>query len=141
MIEESAKVLSVERDTLLVECITKSACSGCASKSSCSSGVVSEAFGEKAQQFTLSKPVGAAYHVGDIITIGIPEHSLLQGAFLVYLLPLLLFVIAALCSDRLFHTSEPITILSAVLAAAIGYLFSRWQLKKSKKQLTPVILS
>jgi len=140
MIEEQGKVIAVDSDKVTIECITRSACSACASKKSCSSGVVSNAFGEQVQHFYFDKQDQGELNSGDQVTIGIAEQSLLQGAFLVYLLPLFSFILAALFADIILHTPELITIISAFIAGGLAYLLSRHLLAKSKQSLQPILL-
>ncbi|OBT17346.1 hypothetical protein A9264_00815 [Vibrio sp. UCD-FRSSP16_10] len=77
-----------------ITCEQQTSCSGCASKSSCATGQVTKAIGNKehAWSLTTSTPVVA----GDIVEIGLPEKALLSAAALVYLVPLLFLLIGAL---------------------------------------------
>lgn len=140
MIKEQAKVIAIESGNVTVECVTKSACSACASKSSCSSGVVSAAYGEKTQRFSFQQDEKQGLSLGDSVDIGIAEQSLLKGAFLVYVLPLLCFIAAALVADKLVEGPEWLTIVSAFVSGLVGYLLSRYFLQRNKGKLQPILL-
>ncbi|MDW6002950.1 SoxR reducing system RseC family protein [Vibrio mangrovi] len=77
-----------------LSCQQQTSCSHCSSSSSCGTGVVSKAIGNKALTWQLH--TSHQVKTGQVVEIGFPEKSLLQSAALVYLFPLLMMILGAL---------------------------------------------
>ncbi len=126
-----------------LNCERQSSCSHCASSSSCATGSVSKALGNKVLRWTLHTT--QVVKEGQMVEIGFPEKSLLQSAALVYLLPLVMLMIGAVCGQSLsqhyFSGNELIVIVSAVLFAWFGIAFAkRFSKTLEKRTGTEVIL-
>ncbi|MCT7654954.1 SoxR reducing system RseC family protein [Oceanimonas sp. NS1] len=93
MIEEIATVTAVHAGRVEVSCFSKSACGQCRQSSSCGTGLVSKALPARSHDFAIATEL--ALRPGQQVRIGIPEHSLIGGALLVYLLPLLCLLAGA----------------------------------------------
>jgi sigma-E factor negative regulatory protein RseC len=83
-----------------LSCQQQTSCSHCASSSSCGTGVVSKAMGNKALTWQLH--TSQKIKAGQVVEIGFPEKSLLQSAALVYLFPLLMMICGALLGQLWF---------------------------------------
>jgi len=79
--------------------------------------------------------------VGDGVVVGIREDVLLRGAVLVYLLPLIVLIAAALLAAQL-STREPIIILAGLGGFFISWLFVRMRSRRTAADpnLQPVVL-
>ena len=86
MIEETAVVVEVNGDQVLVESEIKSACSSCQQVSSCGSGQVAKAFPSKKVQYSIAS--NKSLSVGDRVVIGLSESVVLSAAWQVYLWPI-----------------------------------------------------
>lgn len=110
-----------------LNCERQSSCSHCSSSESCSTGVVSKALGSKVLRWTLSTT--QIVKEGQMVEIGFPEKSLLESAALVYLLPLVMLIIGALCGQSLsshyFSGNELVVILCSVAFAWLGIEFAK----------------
>lgn len=94
MMIEQATVLHYRNGIARIQCFAKSGCGGCTA-SGCGTKSLSALAGEKvAPQFELA--VSQELQTGDIIEIGIAEHSLLQSIFLLYVLPLFVLISSTL---------------------------------------------
>ena len=144
MIEERARVIAVERDQLLLEAETSSACSACAARQGCGTSVLSKWVGRKFTRFQAPNTVNA--QVGDEVIVGLAEDAMLKGSLLVYLLPLLAMIAFALLADALVAVDSAARDLLVAASAAAGFILmlplSRLLLSSgtSKSSLTPVVI-
>lgn len=106
-----------------VECISKSACSGCSSSSNCGVGTVAESFSDKTHHFNV--PFKEGMKVDQFVELQITNGDLIKSAALVYLLPLIFFISSALIIKSFFNTSEMELIAVSVVFAAIGFIVTR----------------
>ena len=99
MIEETARVIDIEGDQLVLQAQTKTACNACEVKQGCGTSVLSKVVGRKFTRFHATNTVNA--NIGDEVIVGLHEDAMLMGSVMVYLLPLLALIIAAVVADSL----------------------------------------
>jgi len=133
MIEETAIVIDVKDQQILLETQRKSACQTCSVKSGCGTSTLAKVVGKRSSQFVVDNHLNV--QAGDRVIIAIDENALVQGSLLIYLLPLIFMMLAGLLAEYLF-ANEGLTILSVVvgfLIAMIGvrYIMAGSGLKKS----------
>jgi sigma-E factor negative regulatory protein RseC len=144
MIEETARVIAIENNQLLLEAETRAACNACAAKQGCGTSVLSKWIGRKFTRFQVPNTVNA--RVGDQVVVGLAEEAMLKGSVFVYLLPLLAMIGSALLADGLISTDAASRDLLVVVSAVAGFVvmlfISRWFLSTStnRSRLTPVVL-
>lgn len=134
MIKEVGKVVKLEQDIAWVETKVTSTCNACAAKSNCGTSSIAKAFGDKSVVNEVLNDRGAK--LGQQVEIGIPEESLLTGAFLVYLLPLVTAVVAALVSQfwlsQFINVTEPVLILATIAGGWLGFFIARSRIKAAE---------
>lgn len=123
MITENAIVVSIDDNQTWIETQRKSVCGQCSASKGCGTSVLSKVIGNKLSKMKAINKINA--QVGDEVVVGLNEKSLLKGAFMTYLLPLLyLFLfsfIGQIVSQKIqFHNSEWITIIFAVFGFYLG---------------------
>ena len=127
MISETGKIIAIEEvdgETIArVECISKSACSGCHNRKSCGVGVVSKAFSDKSQYFEF--PYKEGMKVDNFIELQISNGDLIKSASLIYLLPIFFFLTSALLIKIFFDVHETTLIAVTVVFTAIGFIITR----------------
>ena len=144
MIEERARVIAVENDQLLLEAQTRSTCTGCAARQGCGTSVLSRWVGRRFTRFQAPNTVNA--RVGDEVVVGLAEEAMLHGSLLVYLMPLLAMIVAAVLADSLVAADaaarELLVLIWAVAGFASMLFVSRLILssKRRRSRLTPVVL-
>jgi len=140
MIEEQGRVIALEPGAVWVETLRKSTCSGCAAKSGCGQGLM-DRLGVREQRGTLRALSDLQLQIGDSVVVGIREDVLLRGAFLVYLLPLLMLFAASLVATQLALT-EPFVIIAGLGGFMVSWLWVRKRSQKSAGDaaLQPVVL-
>jgi sigma-E factor negative regulatory protein RseC len=93
---ETATVVSVNPDSLVVETIQRSTCDSCRAASGCGQAVLSTMASTSTQiRVLLGDHSAKQVKVGQRVTIGIPKNILVTGALLVYLVPVSFALIGA----------------------------------------------
>lgn len=100
MLVETGRVVSVEHDALWVETLQKSTCSSCGAKEACGQKSLS-VLAPRAHyiRVLLDADNSRIFRQGDLVQLAIPANAVVKGALLVYLLPLLAMVLAALLAE------------------------------------------
>ena len=139
MIEEVATVVAVGEGGVEVACFSQSACGQCRQSSQCGTGLVSRALPGREHRFFIATT--QEFEVGEQVRIGIPEHSLITSALLLYLLPLLLLLGGALLASLGLDMGDGGTLLGAAAGGGIGFwLASRLSCRAGRPLSEPVIL-
>ena len=141
MIEERARVDSVHDGLVTVTAGAKQGCPTCAEGKGCAGGVLGKLANRKDRRVQVSNPDGIAVRPGDWVRIGLDESALVQGALLVYLLPLLALIVVA----GVLHAAgagEGVITLAALLALVGGFAVAAWLQRKPEAQQRhrPVLL-
>ncbi len=128
MIEESALVLEVRQQQVLLQTQRKSACQSCSVKSGCGTSVLAKVVGKRSSQFVVKNVLDV--RVGEQVIIAIDENALVQGSLLIYLMPLVVMMLTGLLAERIF-ASEFITIMSTFAGLVMAMLGVRFIFLKS----------
>ncbi len=120
MIEESGRVVAIEPGAVWVETRRGSTCSGCSVRNGCGQGLI-DRLGVRERRGLIRALCDQPVALGDAVTVGIQERTLLQGALLVYLFPLLMLFAAALLASALL-LSEPYVMLAGGAGFLIAWL-------------------
>ena len=145
MITENAIVVSIENNQTWIETQRKSACGQCSANKGCGTSVLSKVIGNKLSTMKAINKINA--QVGDEVIVGLNEKSLLKGAFMTYLLPLLYLFLFSFAGQFVadyfqINNSELVVIIFAI----IGFYFGMKKLKvfsvsiANNENYQPVIL-
>jgi sigma-E factor negative regulatory protein RseC len=138
MIEQQARVISVESDHVWVSVTHQSGCHACELKQGCGTGSLGKLLGRRASTFKL--PKSNQLKLGDRVVLGIPDHSYLLASGLIYLIPLLSFFVFAGIAELLLE-SDLLVMLAAVTGLGVGLaLAKRFAHRKYAHLLQPKIL-
>lgn len=129
MIEERARVLSVEQGAVWVETVRRSACDSCQARSGCGQSVLQRLGYGARQGFVRVLSAGSSCRAGDEVIIGIPEHAVVRGSALVYLAPILALFAGSLAA-RFSGAAEPWVILAGLSGLGIGFAAVRWRSRR-----------
>lgn len=140
MIEEPGRVVALEAGAVWVETRRKSTCSGCSAKSGCGQGLM-DTLGVRERRGLIRAVCDLNLRVGDSVIVGIREDVLLRSAVLVYLLPLLMLMVAALLAAQ-FSAREPVVILAGLAGFFVSWLIVRMRSRRTADDpnLQPVVL-
>ena len=126
MIEEQAVVLTCSGEYASVEAYRRTACNNCSAESSCGTSLLAKSFGNRPTQIKALNRIGA--QPGEQVIIGLEENALVRSAFMLYAVPLMAFILAALvgqiAADR-FHTPgmELISLFLGLLGLSAGLIW------------------
>ncbi len=121
MIEERGRVVALEEGAVWIETLRQSACGSCSAQKGCGQSAIAR-LSEKPMH--LRALTSLSLQVDDEVVIGIPEDILLKSSFVVYVLPLLLAVTAALLTQAVTASEGWITLAGAAGLAA-GFVWGR----------------
>lgn len=134
MITEQARVVSVdESGQLELEVQRQSACGTCEVQGACGVGAIGRLLGSRRPRISLQ--TDRDIKKGDIVTIGIPEGALVRVSLVIYMLPLLALLIAAILGQALFGLSEWLNVIFSFVVAIVA-----WQLTVSRVRSVKVEL-
>ena len=122
MIEESARVVSVEDGIAWVETLRKSACDHCEANKGCGTATLSKVLGQSRTHVKVLNPVGAK--AGEQVIIGIEEKALVRGSMVIYAVPLISMIVFALGGEALkpfISSGDGLTVLAGILGLAVGF--------------------
>lgn len=134
MITENAIVVSIDNNQTWIETQRKSVCGQCAANKGCGTSVLSKVIGNKFSKMKVINKINA--QVGDEVVVTLNEQSLLKGAFMTYLLPLLyLFLFSFfgqfISQNLQVQNSELLIIAFAVL----GFYFGMRHVKRFSESI------
>lgn len=126
MIEQKATVISRDDHQVWVEAERQSTCGQCQARKGCGTGLLAKHVGQRFSRIAVS--TNENLKVGQHVIVSIPEQALLSGAFMMYLLPLLLMFAAATVA-RMANSGELLEILAGLSGLVAGFYFVKTRLK------------
>jgi sigma-E factor negative regulatory protein RseC len=133
MIEQAARVIQVDGDSVLVATERQSGCQSCDVKGGCGTSLIGQLFPDRPQQH-LRLPLGDLKpppKAGERVIIGIDESYLQISTLLLYAVPLLGLLAGALLGAHLGKQpgsplgAEPMSILLCLLGLSLGLMITR----------------
>ncbi len=128
MIEETGYVLSVEDGFADVETIRTSSCSSCRARHGCGHHTIAQVSSSNRMLMKAIDPLSVK--VGQSVVVGIPEDTLLQASFWMYLIPLLGLVVGAVLPS-LWNDESHLAVFFSIIGFVVGLLLAR---NKSKQE-------
>jgi sigma-E factor negative regulatory protein RseC len=129
VIEQQATVIEIDNDTIWLQAQRQSTCSQCQVKQGCGTGLLAKHVGKRFSKIAVNKTTETT--VGQVVTLAIPEQALLQGAALMYLLPLALLFLFSIVM-RTFQMGEGVEILAGLVGLVVGFIWVKQHLKNKK---------
>lgn len=115
MIEERARVISVEQDIAWVETQRHTACGKCSAQKGCGTTALTKLTSHKPWRLRVLNTLNARH--GEEVVIALDEYALLRGSILLYAMPLGALLLGAAVGQALTLTAPD---LGAVLGAVGG---------------------
>ena len=137
MIEQKATIVELEDKIAWVQAERQSTCGQCAVRQGCGTGLLAKHVGKKFSRIAVSRTENM--EPGQQVTVSIPEEALVQGAALMYLLPLL-SMFAAAVTIRTLGWGELAEIGAGIAGLAAGFYWVRFRLKTHAVQLDTQII-
>lgn len=120
MIETTARVVSAENGTVLVQPTTQSGCGGCGSRSVCGVSGLGKYF--SGNRKAIEVKCDASVRAGDELQLSMDEDDMLKAGMLAYLLPSVLALVGAGVAAS--H-GDVAAVLGAAVGVAAGLLLGR----------------
>jgi len=137
MISQKATVIAIETDRIWVEAERQSTCGGCQIRQGCGTGLLAKHVGKRFNRIAV--PNNKTVQIGQQVTVTIPEDALLQGAFMMYLVPLLAMFTGA-SSARWINWPEPLQIMAGLAALLGGFMWVASRIKQKNSVIPTQII-
>jgi sigma-E factor negative regulatory protein RseC len=138
MIEESGRVIAVERDAVWVETLRRTGCGRCDEPGGC--GNAAARLGERTGHVKARNRARHALAVGDYVRVGVPANAVLQGTALLYLLPLVYLLAGALLGEILL-AGDSGALAGAAAGIAASFVTLRLLARHGAGPDEPVVLA
>lgn len=141
MIKETGIVVEINGDKAMVQTISKASCNSCQVNSTCGTGIISKAFGERSFITPMTNDIKA--QKADEVEVGIPEDLVVKTSLLVYFLPLVLMIITVLLAKLISPDVHELALIGvSFFGLGLGFLLVRLFGEKlnKNKPLEPVLL-
>ena len=130
---ETGKIKSIHEDIVVIGCGDVAACKSCGGSAFCS---------VKERTFEALNRQNIELKIGDQVSVLLPPGQTIFAAFLVMILPLLLFVFFFVAAGRLFPgLHEGVKVLAGLLGLGGGFLTSFLYSRATRKTRVPEVLS
>jgi sigma-E factor negative regulatory protein RseC len=123
MLHETGLVADLIGDLAIVQTQNQLACSSCKVVDTCGNGIVEKYLSGKIFSSEVYNRLNAK--VGDKVVLEIPKASVTKASVIVYLIPLLSFILFASVAS-LFSYSENIIILISLFGLALGFVVTKF---------------
>ena len=134
LLEQQAEVIAVLPGQVAVRPLTATRCERCASGQGCG-GQWRLRASENAPLLLTVAPAGPTFSVGDQVVIGLPAAAFQPALLMLYGLPVLVLVLAAMLFRYVSLPDAPASLLALVLFA-----FSLWRVHhRLRRQTLPVV--
>ncbi len=146
MIEETGQIVEADERYAWVEAASSNSCSHCAANQACGTASLQKWFKRKPNRLRVIN--NHDVKAGERVVVGIPEQALVKGSFLIYMLPLLCLIGAAIAGAYLDNAlgwghRDAVSMLFG-LAGLIGSfrVLQKYYINKAERQsqYQPVIL-
>ena len=126
MLKETGRIIDIQNvdgeKTAIIECVSKSACKSCSSNDTCGVGMVAKGLSDKSHH--ISMPYKEGMEINKEIELLVNNKDIVQSSLIVYIIPLILFVLTCVISN-LITNNEPLIILFSLSSLIIGCLIAK----------------
>ncbi len=122
MLTETGRVVAIEGDAAWIETLRQSACGKCTARSGCGHGMLNSAVPSSSRGLIrayLAQDWLGKVRIHDTVELSLPEQNFLRAASLLYALPLLTTLLAAIGADQ-YLVSSAATVGSADLQVSLA---------------------
>lgn len=129
MLLETGRVVAIDESAVWVETLRQNSCGKCAARSGCGHGMLNAALPGGSLGLVkagIGPETASSLGLNDTVEIALPEQSFLRGAAMLYLLPILSTVVAAMLADRYWVDAQMLQSMADLrvgVGAVAGLLF------------------
>ncbi len=126
MVEEPGVIVSLDGNYASIAPLPATDCKSCSADGSCGTTLLAPIFSKKKRLLVAENTINA--RPGDEVIVGLNRMALVFASLMVYLLPLLVLVIAAIAGESLalgigLENGELVAILSGLSGASLTFIF------------------
>ncbi len=137
MIEQQATVVSSKEGTVWVEAQRQSTCGQCQLQKGCGTGLLANHVGKRFSRLAIPNNTRQDFSPGQQVRLEIAEVALVKGAFLMYIVPLLiLFIFGAIA--KTLNLGDGIGIISGFCGLFIGFYWVKRRLQKQQNNINTI---
>jgi sigma-E factor negative regulatory protein RseC len=129
MIEQQAKVIAQDDKTIWLEAERQSTCSKCQVRQGCGTAMLENHVGKRFSRIAVANIHDVT--IGDEVHLAIPEEALLQGTFMMYIVPLLMMFLGAVVAHS-FNLNELFEIFFGFVGLFGGFYWVKTRLNSNK---------
>ena len=137
MIKQKASVVRADDKTVWLNVERESVCSSCKVKQGCGTGMLAKHIGRRFSQVEVNKT--GNIRLGQQVELAMPAHRLLQGAFLVYAMPLVFMFIFAILM-RMVTVSNIAEVIAGIVGLLTGFFWAGLYLRHNKASFQAKII-
>ncbi|WP_438971902.1 SoxR reducing system RseC family protein [Methylophaga sp.] len=126
MIEQKATVIRRDAHQVWVEAERQSTCGQCQARKGCGTGLLAKHIGQRFSRIAVK--TNKNLKIGQNVVVSIPEQALLSGAFMMYLVPLLMLFASATLA-RMANSGELVEIIAGLSGLLAGFFLVKKRLK------------
>jgi len=123
MLYETGVVAELVNDIAIVRTQNQLACSSCKVVDTCGNGIVEKYLSGKVFTSEIKNELNAK--VGDRVTLAIPNSSVTRASIVVYLIPLMGFLLSAISASYFFQSENKVIVLS-LCGLALGFFATKF---------------
>ena len=124
MLYEQAKVIKRhDKDLIWVETQIKSSCNACSQNNKCGTGMIAKTLAPKTNQVLVA--CEHRVEAEQMVTIAVPEQSIVLGSLILYGLPLVSFMLGLVLS-QLWFEHELLNLTFALVTGTSGFLVAKY---------------
>jgi len=144
MLVEEGRVVAVDESGVWVQTISQTSCGGCSAQSGCGHGLLNRLTG-RARNLVRVLPGShdpARLSVNDLVSIGIPDGVVIRGSLVVYMLPLVCMLAAALFAQSVIAAGDAVNALMGGAGLLAGVMLIRWHARyhRDNENFQPTLL-
>lgn len=121
---ESGRVVAIESDALWVETLQKTTCGSCAAQKGCGQGILQQLYPARPNHLRVLMTENDAYAtdsarpycIGDRVEFSLPDHIIVTGSLLLYLVPIAGLLLGSVLGGQLFAHE-----LGVIASAIVGF--------------------
>jgi sigma-E factor negative regulatory protein RseC len=119
---DQAKVIQIKDNHLILEVVRDKPCMLCGQTSGCGNSLWGKLLNHQEKKITVENNIGAKE--GDLVTLEMKEKDILKSAFIIYLIPLLFFLVLLACAQY-FLENNFLILLIGLVGLFLGIFIAR----------------
>lgn len=142
MLKETGIIVQLTAEFAEVATALKTTCGSCSAKDTCGTSALAEVWNDKQNIIRVSRHEVGEAAIGQKVELSVDETGVVGSAFLVYILPLITFLVGYFVGERVFGVSASLpwkAIFSGILFASASLYSVNRYLRSEHCAIKPII--